>query len=337
MRRYLIPFVVVIGVLFSPASASIALFQPGSGGIATASFNDCASGPEGEVFFATSDGLMVYNGNWTTYQAPLKDVPETLLSDTVLSVEFESDGSLWVGTSLGLQRFTDPGFETIGAQAELKNPSVIALQRWNDEMWVATPNGGVHRIEGDSWQWYKPFSQGGPGCYIINDMVLDPEFSVLYCISDGDGVWAIGPNRTAGFYQVTDDGLPLKGYFEAETDPLGGIYLFNRDSLIHYRYSDGAEVVLSAGDLALNVGWIYDVSAAPDGSLWIATDQGIFWWADGVVKDHIYRAHGIWSNVIKNVYQDSTGRCWFSTPSAIGYYLPENRTVARIPIFAPAV
>ncbi|MDK2973920.1 MAG: hypothetical protein PWP08_291 [Methanofollis sp.] len=337
MRRYVIPFMIIIGMLFSPASASMVLFRPGSGGIAAADFSDCASDPEGEVFFATSDGLMVYNGSWTTYQAPPGDIPGILLSDTILSVEFGSDGKLWVGTSLGLQRFTDPGFETVGTQAELKNPSVIALQRWDDGMWVATPNSGVHRIEGDNWTWYRPFSQGGPGCRIINDMVLDPECSILYCISSRDGVWAIGPDRTAGFYPITDNGLPLKNYFEAETDPLGGIYLFNRDSLIHYRCSDGVEAVLSAGTLAPDVGWIYDVSAAPDGSLWIATDQGIFWWADGAVKEHLSRADGIWSNVIKSIYLDSTGRCWFSTPSVIGYYRPENRTVTRIPISIPAI
>ncbi|HDS63068.1 MAG TPA: hypothetical protein ENN52_02855 [Methanofollis liminatans] len=333
MHRSLIVTLLLLAA-FSPASASIVLFQPGTGGIATTSFNDCASGPEGEVFFATSAGLMLYNGTWTVYQAPLKDVPGTLLSNTVLSVEFGPDGLLRVGTSMGLQRFDGSGFETVGTQAELKNPSVIALQRWDDAIWAATPNGNVHRIEGDAWQWYRPFCDG-PGCYAVDDMVLDPESSVLYCVSYTDGVWAIDAPQTAGFCMVAGNGLPLKGYSDAETDPLGGIYLFNRESVMHYREPDGLEHVLSAGDLGLHVGWINDVSAAPDGSLWIATDYGIFCWADGAVKDHIYRAHGIWSNVIKSVYLDATGRCWFSTQSAIGYYRPENQTMVRIPIAAP--
>jgi ligand-binding sensor domain-containing protein len=237
---------------------------------------------------------------------------------------------------MGLQRFDGSEFETVGTQAELKNPSVIALQRWDDAIWAATPNGGVHRIEGDAWQWYKPFYDG-PGCYALDGMVLDPESSVLSCVSDVEGVWAIRADQTAGFCMVTDNGLPLRGFVGAKTDPLGGIYLFNRESVMHYREADGLESVFSAGDLALHVGWICDVSPAPDGSLWIATDYGIFCWADGAVKDHISRTNGIWSNVIKNVYLDATGRCWFSTPSAIGYYRPENRTLACIPIAAPTV
>jgi ligand-binding sensor domain-containing protein len=333
MRRYLILLAAVL-VSLSPASASIVLFQPGTGGVTTTSFNDCTSGPEGEVYFATSAGLMVYNGTWTVYRAPLKPLPGTLLSDTVLSVELGPDGMLWVGTSLGLQRLAGSGFETIGTQADLKNPAVVALQRWDDAVWAATPNGGVHRFEGGERVWYKPFFDG-PGCYAVGEMVLDAESLVLYCVSDADGVWAIGGDRKTGFSEVTDRGMRLNGYRGAKADPFGGIYLFNRDAVMHYRGPDGLEPVLSARDLALHVDWIYDVSPAPDGSLWVATDHGIFNWADGAVQDSLYRADGIWSNVIKGIYLDAAGRCWFSTPSAIGYYSPENRTAPRLSIAAP--
>lgn len=324
----------VIAVLFfllllAPVSAELVIVSPSPSTYATYLVNDYTNGPEGEVFFATSSGLTFYNGTWTTYHPPPAYRKETLLSDFILSIAYGPDGMLWIGTPAGLQRMNGPVFETVAGQEQLKNPAVIGLQRWDDALWIETHNAGVHRLENGSWTWFKPF-HGGPGSYALDDLALDPAGRVLYCVSRVDGVFAVGENASAGFYPVMPDGRRVTGFTDAVTDPFGGVYLFNRSCVSHLD-GEGLETSIGApGDLGLFVGGFNDVCPAPDGSLWVATDHGLFRWKGGEVLDHVYRAHGIWSNVIKTVFVDCTSRCWFSTQTAIGYYYPDGAVQERI-------
>lgn len=329
MHRDVIPLLFFL-LLVAPVSADLVIFPPSSSTYSTYLVNDYTNGPEGEVIFATSSGLTSYNGNWTTYHYPPAYRKDSLISDFILSVTYGPDGMLWIGTPAGLQRMNGQAFEVVAGQEQLKNPIVIGLQRWDDALWIETHNAGLHRLENGSWTWFKPF-HGGPGSYALDDLVLDPAGGVLYCVSRVDGVFAVGENVSAGFYPVMPEGRKVTGFTGAKTDPLGGIYLFNRSCVAHLG-GDGLETAISApGDLGVSE--INDVCPAPDGSLWVATDHGLFQWKDGVVLDHIYRAHGIWSNVIKTVFVDSTGRCWFSTPTAIGYYYPDDAATDRIRFF----
>jgi ligand-binding sensor domain-containing protein len=324
----------VISVLFllfllAPVSAELVIVSPALSTYSTSQVNDYTNGPEGEVVFATSSGLTTYNGTWTTYRTPPAFRKDTLISDFILTVAYGPDGMLWIGTPAGLQRMNGQVFETVAGQERLKNPIVIGLQRWDDALWVETSNAGVHRLENGSWTWFKPF-HGGPGSYALDDLALDPAHGVLYCISRLDGVFAVGENASAGFYQVTPDGRRVAGFTDGRTDPFGGIYLFNRSCVAHLDGAGLETVICAPTDLEIFAGGFNDVSPAPDGSLWVATDHGLFQWQDGVVLDHVYRANGIWSNVMKSVFVDCTGRCWFSTQTAIGYYYPDEAAGERI-------
>ncbi|QSZ66283.1 hypothetical protein RJ40_01595 [Methanofollis aquaemaris] len=336
MRRALILAVFICITLSLPASADLTIFLPSYGGLSSTQVHDCVNGPEGEVVFATSDGLSFYDGaNWTTYHAPKGYMPEWLSSDTVLSIEYGPEGALWIGTTLGLQTLDGHTFRNIADQHRLKNPAVIGLQRWDDAMWIETRNSGVHRVEGENWTWYKPFRPGSPASYDLEDMALDPMDRLLYCLSH-DGLWAIGENVSAGFHPVTLNGMPLSGYDGVRTDPFGGVYLFNSTEVVHLGPAGRLTRVLLSSDLGTGVRSIRDLSPAPDGALWLATDRGIFCWADGGVAGEIDRADGIWSPVVKKVFVDCGGRCWYSTSTAVGYYSPENTTLIPITFERPA-
>lgn len=324
-----VTFFLFFFLLLTPVSAGVVIFSPSSSTYPTPQVTDYVNGPEGEVILATASGLVFYDGNWTTYHAPPTSHQDSLLSDFILSVAYGPDGHLWIGNSAGLQRMNGQGFETMAGQEQLKNPIVIHLQRWDDALWIETRNAGVHRLENGSWAWFKPF-RNGPGCYALNDLALDPADEVLYCISSADGVWAVGKNWSAGFHQVLDGNRSVTGFTGACTDPFGGIYLFNRSCVCHLD-GNGLEMVIGApGDLEYFVRTINDIYPDHDGSLWLATDHGLFRWKEGSVLDHLYRADGIGSNVIKTVFVDSVSRCWFSTPTALGYYYPDNATEKRI-------
>lgn len=337
MRRALILVVCACIACIAPVSADLTIFQPSYGGLSSTNVYDWCNSPDGGVVVATPRGLSLFDGaNWTTHHTPVGYVPESLISDTILSVEYGPDGALWVGTTLGLQRFDGESFHTLAGQERLKNPAVIALQRWDDMMWVETRNSGVHCVEGENWTWYKPFTSGSPASYALEDMALDPMGGLLYCLSE-EGLWAIGENSSAGFSQVvTTQGMPLCGYQGIRTDPFGGVYLFNRSVVVHLDATGEVAPVCGCHDLGMYASRIQDISAAPDGTLWVATDHGMFCWENMRVVKEIGRADGIWSPSIKRVFWDQGDRCWFSTSTCIGYWYPHTQTRMAISFEGPA-
>ncbi|MBP2145191.1 ligand-binding sensor domain-containing protein [Methanofollis sp. W23] len=336
MRRAVIFIVFACIACTAIASANLTVFQPSYGGLSATNVYDWCNGPDGEVVAATARGLSVFDGeNWTTYHRPAGYVPESLISETILSVEYGPDNTLWLGTTLGLQSFDGQSFHTLATQDQLKNPAVIALQRWDDAMWVETRNSGVHRVEGGNWTWYKPFAPGSPASYALEDMALDPEGRYLYCLSK-EGLWAIEENSTGGFSQVTMDGMSLRGYEGIRTDPFGGVYLFNRSQVVHLDAAGKVAPVLGCGDFERVGIRVQDLGAAPDGALWVATNYGIFCWKNLRVVEEIGRPDGIWARSIKTVFPDQAGRCWFSTSTCVGYSPLHSQTGTAISFVGPA-
>lgn len=336
MRRAVILVVFAFIACVAIASADLTVFQPSYGGLSTTDVYDWCNGPDGEIVAATPRGLALFDGeNWTTYHRPAGYVPESLISETVLSVEYAPDGTLWIGTTRGLQSFDGRSFHTIAEQHQLKNPAVIALQRWDDTMWVETRNSGVHCVDGENWTWYKPFAPGAPASYALEDMALDPEGRLLYCLSK-EGLWVIDENFTEGFSPVAVDGRLLCGYEGIRTDPFGGVYLFNRSQVVHLDAAGKVVPVLGCGDFERDGMRIQDLGAAPDGALWVATNHGIYCWKDWGVADKIGRVDGIWANSIKTVFLDQGGRCWFSTSTCVGYSPLQSQTDTAISFEGPA-
>jgi diguanylate cyclase (GGDEF)-like protein len=84
----------------------------------------------------------LHDGTWRRYQPA-----DGLAHPAVTSLEPAEDGSLWVGTLGGLQRWDGERFTTYGAAQGLENPRVWTLHGDRDgQLWVGTEGGGLHRF-----------------------------------------------------------------------------------------------------------------------------------------------------------------------------------------------
>jgi hypothetical protein len=82
-------------------------------------------------------------------------------------------------------------------------------------------------------------------------------------------------------------------------------------------------VTVTSGDLIPGIE-INDLRVAPDRTLWIATNNGIYAWRDGQARRHLDAAAGLRNNAVKKVFLDGSGRLWFVTPENVGFYRIEE-------------
>ena len=79
------------------------------------------------------------------------------MDDYITAVERDSDGNLWIGYSGGLQIYDGHSYRSIRDQQLLKETRIKDLQRWNNDMWIATGHAGIHRYRNGAWTWYQPY------------------------------------------------------------------------------------------------------------------------------------------------------------------------------------
>jgi len=329
MHRALILFVAA-AFLFIPFSSALYVEVPDyRSGIASAGVHDAINGRYGDVIFATDSGISVYTANGTWYSVNARHPGETAygmlapLETTVTAVALDAEGHLWIGYPNGLQIGDGAGYRAIRDQQFLKNLNINCIARWGDEIWVATGRAGLHRYHGNNWTWYKPAGPEGLGCHTVVSMAVDAASDALVIGSESDGVRVLRDRAgDVRFEQVTYGSDTLRGVSGVRVDPFGGVYLFNRTTVLHYTPDAGVARVLDAGDLSRFPVTINDIAATSGGMLYIASDDGIYGWNSSGVALHITSGDGIRQNFVKKLFVDADGRCWFVVPGNVGYIPP---------------
>jgi ligand-binding sensor domain-containing protein len=299
----------------------IRVFNPGTGSIHSAQVNDATNGKNGTTVFATRYGLSFYNGSWNTRHVTRDNVSEGLMDDFITALQFDRDGNLWIGYAGGLQIYDGHIYRTIRDQQLLKELQILALQRWGDSMWIATGTSGIHRYLYGNWTWFQPMSSDGPGFYEIDSMVLDPRTDALLIATVHDGIWKISSQSDPVAFLQIEAGSRPEVIWHVRKDPFGGAYFFNSQNIRRYTPEGTWENVLATKDLTLQQISISDISAGSDGTLYIATDNGIYAWKNGRVLQQIGRYEGIGtSHIVRFVFADAKDRIWFSTQDDVGYF-----------------
>jgi hypothetical protein len=333
-----ISLLLCILLLISPSSAAITLFYPGSGSVSSEWVKDIANGPGDSIAFATDNGLSLYNGSWQIIHVDRKNPGSGPLGDFLRAVESDQEGRLWIGYTNGLQIWNLSSYETITDQQLLKNLNINDLRHRGDEMWVATGNAGLHRYEGGSWTWFKPYGPAGPGCYEVTSIAVDYRTGTVVAGSRNEGIWRfVEDEARPRFEEIPAAGPPLRDLEGLRSDPFGGIYLFNATVVGKIDPAGGYAELLAAADLPGTTTVINDIAPANDGGLVIGTNNGIVFWEHGRVALSLTKHDGIGSNYIRKVYVDNAGRWWFANQIAVGYYTDEEAAGPVIGIEGPAV
>ena len=326
MHQALIFSLVLFSVLIPP-SLGVSVDVPDfNAWIASAGITDVINGRYGDVIFATDTGLSFYsvNGTWCTINTryPGETAYGRLmpLDTMVTAVALDAAGHLWIGYPNGLQIGDGKRYRSIQDQQFLKNLNINCIARWGDDMWVAAGRAGLHRYRDGNWTWYKPLGPEGLGCYAIVSMAVDAASDTLVVGSERDGVWVLtGRTGEIRFEQVAFGDGPVQGISEVRVDPFGGVYLFNQTTVLHYARGAGVTHILDVGDLNPFLVTINDIAGTSGGMLLIASDDGVYGWDSSGVALHITSGDGIRSNVVKRLFVDAEGRCWFVVPGNVGY------------------
>ena len=320
----------------SPADTySIRLFTPEKGSIHSAQIKDIIHGHNlDDVIFATSYGLATYNGSWNVRHSYRENISAGLMDDYITAIEYDNDGNLWLGYSGGIQVYNGVYYKVFRDQELLKDPRITDLQRWNDDMWVATGNSGLHRARAGNWTWFKPSDTGKIWFNEADSLAIDSARNYLIIATRYEGLWEIrSPDDPVQFEMIEGKEGTFGKMEHVRRDPLGGVYFFNSSTIIHYSRDNGFTGVITADDLSVRSITINDIAADSQGRLFIGTDDGIFIWDNNQVYRHLGGFEGIGSSPsIKTIHIDAQNRVWFSTSGDIGYYFDNTDSGTKIPI-----
>jgi ligand-binding sensor domain-containing protein len=313
---------------------AIHLFIPEAGAIHSTQITDIINGPQGEVLVATAFGLSTYNGSWSTRHVNRNNISAGLMDDYVTALEFDSAGNLWIGFGDGIQIYNGHDYTVIQDQELLKSLEIRGLQRWNDDMWVATGNSALNRYHNGTWTWFSPYSQNGPGFYEADSMALDSATDTLLVATDHEGLWEVTTsNGTASFDKIQDKDDSFGRLCHVRRDALGGVYFFNTTEVAHFDPATGFTPLIHLSDLDAGTSFISDVTGGSNGALYVATDNGMYVWENARITRHLSPFDGFGTSPrIRTVFTDADNRLWFSTPDEVGYYTGDTSTEPLIVI-----
>jgi len=236
-----------------------------------------------------------------------------LSSDLVLALEEDREGSVWVGTSNGFDRFREPKvarWSTIEGLPSNLITSVCASR--SGDLWVATPGGSLSRVTGDRvmTSTYGRGLKGAP---------------VLSLHEDKNGVFWIGTTRGLLNLSGRDfaetkalNGAPFDLVFRMTEDAHGTLWLaddrqglaYVRNGLIHSQALPG----VTPGVM------IRQLQADRHGNLWIGFNGGgVASFRPGSIR--LYgAADGLAGGSVNAIVEDSLGNIWIGTGEGLSRF-----------------
>ena len=152
---------------------------------------------DGTVWFGTYGGglhRLDRDGRITRYMPDDAD-PRSLPADTVLTLAFDGQGTLWVGTTRGIARWTGKDFERVALPGKRPDPLVFSLTADGEALWAGTSTGPWRRGRDGGWvapSWAPMFEQPN---------------AMMALARDRDGQFWIGSQR--GLWRTRADGVPV--------------------------------------------------------------------------------------------------------------------------------
>ena len=209
-----------------------------------------------DIWFGNYEGGLHHlapDGRITRYAHDDGD-PDSLPSDTIMSLAFARDGTLWIGTRAGVAKFADGRVQRVAMPMDA-TPLLYAATLVDDDLWVGTAQGVYVLGAGERWsqpEWTPMFERPN---------------ALIQIARDDDGAYWLGSQR--GLWRVLPGQVPVPV-------PLGGPGIVRPITAL-LRTDDGALWVPVAG---AGLGYLR--------SDWRSVAQ--FSRAGGVLQGEFYRA-----------------------------------------------
>ncbi|MBT8507297.1 hypothetical protein AZH53_02485 [Methanomicrobiaceae archaeon CYW5] len=318
--------------LANPATGVVVqTFWPGQDSIVSCDVRDIAESHDGMVAFATSSGISMFDGGWTSTHRTPWDYERGMRDDYLTSLSFDVHNYLWIGYGAGVQTYNGEYFNNIDEGQFFQHMPIHDILRAGEDIWIAIGNSGLQRYSEDSWTWYRPFTSGGLDAYCIDSLACDHQSGSIYALSANNGLWRTsGEHDNQHFEKVST--IPDIDSIAGITDyPFGGVIVYTDKQIHVFSTTGNLTTLVIADDLGPEDIRFRDVEATEDAALLIGTNNGMYVVADGKIRQHISQSTGeLQNNKIIKVFQDSMHRYWFVTPYETGFFTGDIDT--RIPI-----
>jgi signal transduction histidine kinase len=273
-----------------------------------------------------------------------------LSSDTVTAVMEDREGSVWVATLGGLDRFRDPAVTTFSRSQGLSGPGVHAvlaasdgsvwctgsngLNRWMHGRMTIPRTGGatrdgridgvVHSLFEDSRRRIWISHQRGIG-HLESERftgIAGIPGGVVRAMAEGEGGTLWMANQDAGLIALAASGAvaqvpwPKLGHEDFATALVadherGGLWLgFYRGGIAYVH--DGIVRAAYGVDDGLAAGFVATLRVDSDGALWVAAEGGLSRVKDGRLAT-LTSKHGLPCDGVQWTMEDDTQALWLNT------------------------
>ncbi|KFE71260.1 hypothetical protein DB31_3390 [Hyalangium minutum] len=264
---------------------------------------------DGAVWIATEGhGLARYfKGqfqSWTTDTG--------LATNRVSALAEDAAGTLWIGTTGGLQRWDGTALHD-GPPFDKEQVAVLSLALdQGGVLWAGTGDGTVYQLrEGRMRPVPEASLPGAP----IETLYVD-RLNTLWVGSSGRGMLRLA--RGQRFTMDGPQGLQSNTVFSFLEDHEGGLWVGAAEGGLH-RFKDAPLTPVGAPE-GLPHDFIISIHEARDGSLWFASlDSGVTRWHDGKTSTWTTR-EGLIHNRARSIAEAPDGSLWFSTQIGLSHW-----------------
>ena len=268
-------------------------------------------GDDSALWIGTYGGGLVrhHQGKWVRFTQE-----DGLLDDRIWILEYGSDGSLWVGTEIGLSRFKDGEWTRFTEQEGLSGNRVWALHEdRGGALWIGSSDG-LDRLHNGKIQSFT--TQQGLGSQNIVSIAEDLDGNIWL----GTGGGGLSRYDHQGFLSFTQqDGLPGSNIEAILADRDGNLWLGTEgDGLVRLRLGDltaglGVDRLSAGGQEELASGIAYSVIEDWEGNIWVGTDVGgLFRLRDTPITSYTVD-NGLPDYRVATVMEDRLGASWIGT------------------------
>lgn len=274
-----------------------------------------------------------------------------LSSDEVLALFEDREGTIWVGTSEGLDRFREWPVTPISVKQGLSNSNATSVLAARDgSLWIGSADG-LNRWKDGRTTIYRRRNDPGLPDDSIQSLFEDERGRIWVSGSRGlaafeNGKFTAVPAVPGGFTHAiasdTRGGLWLSLWLTSNDyglahlvdgaiiehapwqklgggpgtglvpEPDGGVWTGLLSGGVAYFRAGQIRILSLADDGARNIRKVLDVSRDRDGTMWVATDNGLSWITNGRVAT-LTTDNGLPCKTVHWIIEDQLASYWLYT------------------------
>lgn len=262
---------------------------------------------QGLVWFATTNGLVKYDGkNYRNYTS------EDGLNDELINdIYKDQDNDLWTVTELGgVFKFEENRFVKV---PELSVLDTLLIHYMSDgvdgKIWFGSDKNGVY-------EWEK----GGELTKILSTENGLPSNQIWDLTQDGDGNFWVSTSKGIARYEpsegitytlTSNSGLSGEFAYQVFESRNGDKWVPTSDGITIIKPDFSIETIKNINGTKL--GYVFSISEDDNGSIWIGTERNGLFIYDGASFIQIKKRNGLSSNFIYRLVKDDEGTIWIAT------------------------